>query len=71
MSTFPVSLQTASVAEGHALALRLAEAALAERRTARTTMADHLSAGAAPSVEALTAAYFQAVAVVNYGWPVR
>jgi len=69
MNPFPISLVAPTVAEGHALARRLAEAALAERRNALSTMADHLSASAAPSVEALTAIYFQAVAVVNQGWP--
>ena len=69
MNPFPSSLVTPTVAEGHTLARRLAEAAIAERRRAPPTMADHLSSSAAPSLEALTAAYFQSVAAVNQGWP--
>lgn len=65
-SLFPASLRTPTLAEGLALARRLAERALAERRTSRvesTTSATWL-----PSLEALTAVYFQAVTAINGGW---
>lgn len=67
--TFPASLHTPSPAEGHALARQLAAQALAERTTSWRDMAAHLSAPPPPSLEALTAAYFQAVAAANAGWP--
>ncbi len=63
---FPASLRTPTLAEGLALARGLAERAIAERRTSRvesTTSASWL-----PSLEALTAVYFQAVTTVNGGW---
>ncbi|MES2696476.1 MAG: hypothetical protein V4773_23610 [Verrucomicrobiota bacterium] len=65
---FPQSLRTATLAEGHALARELAERALAERRESRIDMASHLATAATPSLEALTAVYFQAVAAANVGW---
>ncbi len=69
MNTFPSSLHTPTPAEGHALARQLAERALDEQRQSRATMADHLTTQIAPSVEALTAAYFNAVSAANEGWP--
>lgn len=63
---FPASLRTPTLAEGLALARRLAERALAERRTSRiesTTPTAWL-----PSLDALTAVYFQAVTTINGGW---
>jgi hypothetical protein len=71
MSTlsFPASLHTPTPADGHALARKLAWQALAERASSSYDMASQLSAPPAPSLEALTAAYFQAVAAANAGWP--
>ena len=69
MNTFPSSLRTTSPAEGHLLARQLAVRALDEQRRSRTTMAEHLTTQPIPSVEALTAAYFNAVAAANEGWP--
>lgn len=66
--SFPASLRTATPAEGHRLARELANRALAERAESRLDMAGHLSLPPPPSLEALTAAYFTAVAVVNLGW---
>ena len=71
MNTFPSSLQTPTAAEGYALACDLAARALAERRSSVTNMAAHLASGSMPSIEALTAAYFQAVAVANSGWAIE
>lgn len=68
-TTFPSSLHTSTPAEGHALARQLAEQALTERTSSWRDMAEHLSAPPAPSVEALTVAYFQAIAAANAGWP--
>ena len=67
-TTFPTSLRTPTPSDGHALARQLAASALAERTASTSDMAAHLSAPAAPSLEALTAAYFQVVAVANTGW---
>ena len=69
MNTFPPSLRTTTPAEGHARARQLAERALDEQRRSRATMAEHLTTQLIPSVEALTAAYFNAVAAANEGWP--
>ncbi len=68
MNKIPESLHTATPAEGHALARQWAEYALVERRASHRDMAAHLSAPPAPSVELLTAAYFQTVAAANAGW---
>ncbi len=68
MKKFPDSLRTATPSEGHTLARQMAEIALDERSAAHRDMAAHLSDPPAPSIEALTAAYFQAVAVVNDAW---
>ena len=67
-TTFPGSLLTATPAEGHRLARQLAEQALAESARDRRDMAAHLSSPPPPTVEALTAAYFQTVASANGGW---
>ena len=69
MRTFPDSLRTVTPADGHSLARRLAEIALAERSSARRDMSAHLSTASVPSLEALTAAYFTTVAAANAGWP--
>lgn len=67
-STFPSSLHTNSPAEGHALALRLAEGALA-LQAGSASMAEHLSTRQAlPSTEVLTALYFQTVSAANGAW---
>ncbi len=67
-ATFPASLRTATPAEGHALARQLAERALHERMTSVRDMAAHVAASPEPSLEALTAVYFQAVTAANQGW---
>ena len=53
---------------GQLLARQLAESALAERTTAPADMAAHLATPPAPSIEMLTAVYFQTVAAANAGW---
>jgi hypothetical protein len=68
MNLFPDSLEATTPAEGHALAGKLAEFALAERGTSHHDMAAHLSASPAPSLEILTAQYFQIVAAANGAW---
>lgn len=68
MNRFPDSLQTATPADGHALARQLAQLALAERSAANHDMAALLSAPPSPSAEMLAAAYFQTVAIANAGW---
>jgi hypothetical protein len=68
MNSFPDSLHAATVAEGHALARKLAESALAERSVSHRDVAAHLSAGPDPSVEMLTALYFLPVAAANGAW---
>ena len=68
MNPFPDSLRAATPAEGHALARKLAEFALAERSISHRDMAAHLSAEAAPSIEMLTAFYFQPIAAANGAW---
>lgn len=65
--TFPSALLTGTPAEGRRLARRFAEQALAERAHDRHGPAAHLFPPP-PTVEALTAAYFQAVASANGGW---
>lgn len=65
--TFPASLRTATLAEGHRLARQLAERQLAEPAR-HADMAAHLSTSPPPSVELLTATYFQAVVAANRGW---
>jgi hypothetical protein len=65
---FPDSLRTATASEGHLLARELAERALLDRVGTARDIAAHLSAPPQPSLEALTAAYFQAVAAANHGW---
>lgn len=66
-TTFPSSLRTGTPAEGQLLARNLAEHQLAA--SARPAdMAAHLAQPAPPSVELLTAIYFQAVAAANRGW---
>lgn len=67
-TTFPSSLLTATPAEGHQLARQLAAQALAERIHDQHDMAAHLSSPPPPTVEALTAVYFQTVASANGGW---
>lgn len=67
--SFPASLRTTTPAEGHRLARELAARALAERTSSTSDIASHLAASPAPSLEALTAAYFSAVASANDGWP--
>ena len=68
MNTFPDSLHAANPSEGHALARKLAELALAERSAPHRDMAAHLSSPPAPSVEVLTALYFQTIAAANGAW---
>lgn len=68
MNKFPDSLRTATPADGHILARRLAEFALGERGAAQRDMAAHLSTPPAPPLEMLTAVYFQTVAAANAGW---
>jgi hypothetical protein len=68
MNKLPDSLRSVTPADGHAIARQLAEFALAERSAAQPDMAAHLSAPPAPSIEMLTAVYFQAVAAANAGW---
>jgi hypothetical protein len=68
MNLFADSLTAVTPAEGHALARKLAEFALAERSTSHRDMASHLSTGPTPSVEMLTAVYFQAIAAANGAW---
>ena len=68
MNLFPDSLQAVTPAAGHALARQLAECALAAGGPADHDMAAHLSTPAAPSVELLTALYFQTVAAAPGGW---
>ena len=46
----------------------MAEFALAERSASHYDMAAHLSAAPAPTIEMLTAVYFQTVADANAGW---
>jgi hypothetical protein len=65
---FPATLRTVTPAEGHALARQLAERALAERTHFTRDVAAHLSSPSVPSLEALTAVYFQTVAAANQGW---
>lgn len=67
-TTFPDSLRAATPAEGHQLARQLAAQALAERVHDQRDMAAHLSSPPPPTVEALTAVYFQTVAAANGGW---
>lgn len=69
MRQFPDTLLTPDPASGHALARRLAELTLNESRADDCSMAAHLSAAPVPSIESLTASYFQAVAAANGGWP--
>ena len=69
MKPFPDTLRTLTPAEGHALARQLAGLAFAERAASPRDMAAHLSTPAGPALETLTAAYFQAVAAANAGWP--
>lgn len=64
--SFPSTLHTPTLAEGHALARQLAQAAL--RPNAAPTMADHLKTATPPPLEQLTAAYFLSVAAANAGW---
>lgn len=68
MKTFPDSLKAPTPAEGHALARRVAQFALAEGSNPRVEMAAHLSNTPAPSLEILTAVYFQTVAAANGAW---
>lgn len=68
LPAFPASLVTATAEAGHELAHQMAERALAERAETPEDMAAHLSNPPAPSLEALTATYFQAVAAANNGW---
>lgn len=68
MNRLPDSLQTPTLAQGHELARKLAEFALAERSASHRDVAAHLSAGPAPSVEMLTALYFQTVTAANGAW---
>ena len=68
MKPFPDSLKAATPAEGHALALQLAQLALTGPSTSNRDMAAHLSAPTPPSVEMLAATYFQTVAAANGGW---
>jgi hypothetical protein len=68
MNFFPESLDATTPAEGHALARKLAEFALAERSTSHRDVAAHLSAPPNPSVEMLTALYFQATTAANGAW---
>ena len=68
MNRFPDSLHAVTPAEGHALARKLAEFALAERSPSHRDMAAHLSTRPAPSVEMLAALYFQTIAAANGSW---
>ena len=65
---FPAPLHASTPAAGQLLARQLAESALAERTTAPADMAAHLATPPAPSIEMLTAVYFQTVAAANAGW---
>jgi hypothetical protein len=68
MKYFPESLQAMNPAEGHALARKVAESALAERNASPRDMTAYLSTQTAPSVEMLTAVYFQTIAAANGSW---
>lgn len=64
----PVTLLTASPAEGQVLARRLAQDLLAALPPAGD-MAAHLRPGAVqPAPELVTAIYFHAIALANAGW---
>lgn len=69
LAPFPASLRTATPLQGHALARQLAEQALAGRAQEPLDMAAHLASPPPPSLEVLTATYFQAVTAANSGWP--
>jgi hypothetical protein len=68
MNPFPDSLHATTPAEGHTLARKLALSALAESKTPYCDMAAHLSTRPIPSVEMLTALYFQTIAAANGAW---
>jgi hypothetical protein len=68
MNLFPDSLHAVTPAEGYILARQLAEFALADRGTSHRDMAAHLSTLPAPSVEMITALYFQTIAATNGAW---
>ena len=66
---FPTTLQTASSAEGHALARQLAALAFAEVDPQPATMAEMLRQPAGvPSSAVVSAVYFHAIAIANHGW---
>ena len=68
MSSFPESLLAPTPADGHLLASRMAEFALAQRSASRGAMPAHLSTSPVPAVETLTALNFQSVSAANAGW---
>jgi hypothetical protein len=67
----PDSLQTATPADGLALAWRLAGLLLANEPT-RGSMPEHLRTSASrPAPEVVAAIYFHAIALANTGWKRR
>jgi hypothetical protein len=66
--TFPSTLETPTIAAGHALAHSLALRVLPA--TTDTSMAAHLQTAAFPpaTLALVTAVYFQAIATANRGW---
>ena len=70
-TALPATLITATPADGHALAQRLAVAA-SNSAPVPATMPEMLRpADARPSVVMLAAVYFQAIASANCGWNLR
>ncbi len=64
--SFPSTLYTVTLEEGHILARQLAMRALGEQNYA--TAAAYLRSASPPSLEVLTALYFQTVAAANASW---
>lgn len=69
-NTFPSSLETPTIAAGHALAHSLALRVLPAADN--TSMAAHLQTAAFPpaTLALVTAVYFQAISAANRGWVV-
>ena len=66
---FPTSLQTATPAEGQALAHQLATFVLREGSPTRATMAEMLRRpDDAPPIALVAAIYFHAISIANRGW---
>lgn len=66
---FPSSLQTATPAEGQALAHQLATLVLREGSPTRATMAEMLRRpDDTPPIALVAAIYFHAISIANRGW---